>query len=91
MSDRGRLVLQRRSGQAIMVGDVLVRVHEISGNKVRLLIEAPRGIPIDREEVRAKIEREQLVIAAGEALAARPRVSDLAAEQESLLARMRQR
>lgn len=46
------LVLSRRAGEAIQVGpDVRVVLVEIDRNKVRIGIEAPRGVPIFREEL----------------------------------------
>jgi carbon storage regulator len=45
------LVLTRKVGEAVMVGDVPVTVVEISGDKVRLGIEAPEDVPVHREEV----------------------------------------
>ena len=47
------LVLSRKAGQRICIGDALVRVTvvEIRGDKVRLGIEAPKDIAVDREEV----------------------------------------
>lgn len=46
------LVLSRKVGERIMIGEGIVAlVTKISGNKVRLGIEAPDGVRIDREEV----------------------------------------
>lgn len=53
------LVLSRREGQAIIIGDnVVVRVVEIRGDHVRLGIDAPRSIIIHREEVAEEIKAE---------------------------------
>ena len=50
------LVLTRKSGEGIIIGDqIRVVVIEIHGNQVRLGIQAPAGIPIYREEVLTKI------------------------------------
>ncbi len=50
------LVLTRKSGEGIVIGDQIhVVVIEVNGNQVRLGIEAPAGIRIYREEVLAKI------------------------------------
>lgn len=47
------LILTRRLNEVIRIGDsITVRVMAIHGNKVRLGIEAPREVPVDREEVR---------------------------------------
>ncbi len=50
------LVLTRRLGEAIVISDdIVVKVVEIDGQKVRLAVEAPRSVRIDREEVRRRI------------------------------------
>ena len=46
------LLITRRAGERIMVGDdVVVHVMEIVGNTVRVGIEAPRSVPVYREEI----------------------------------------
>ena len=51
------LVLTRRLGEAITIGDnVKLIVVEIDGNQVKLGIEAPREIEIYREELYEKIK-----------------------------------
>jgi carbon storage regulator len=46
------LVLSRRIGERVCIGpDVVVRVVEISGNRVRLGIEAPEEVLILRGEL----------------------------------------
>jgi carbon storage regulator len=48
------LVLSRKRGEKIMIGETItVMVIDVRGDKVRLGIEAPAGVRIDREEVRA--------------------------------------
>jgi carbon storage regulator len=57
------LVLTRKPGQSIMIGDgVEVQVLSVAGEKVRLGITAPRDVSIFRHEVYDRIENE----AAGE-------------------------
>ncbi len=47
------LVLARKQFESILIGDdVTITVLEILGNKVRLGIEAPDEVPIDRTEIR---------------------------------------
>jgi carbon storage regulator len=54
------LVLTRKPGQSIMIGDgVEVQVLSVAGEKVRLGITAPREVPIFRNEVYERIEEEQ--------------------------------
>jgi len=51
------LVLSRRNGESIVIGtEITVTVVEIRGGQIRLGIEAPKKIPVRREEVRAKKE-----------------------------------
>ena len=53
------LVLSREKGERILIGEnVTVQVVEIRGDKVRLGINAPDEIQVDREEVRRAIERD---------------------------------
>ncbi len=48
------LVLTRKRTESIQIGDnILVTVLDISGNRVRLGIEAPKAIPVHRSEVTA--------------------------------------
>ena len=52
------LVLSRRIGERVCIGpDVVVRVVEISGNRVRLGIEAPPHVRILRGELAEWITR----------------------------------
>jgi carbon storage regulator len=53
------LVLTRKPGQSIMIGDgVEVQVLSVAGEKVRLGITAPREVSIFRNEVYDRIEHE---------------------------------
>ena len=46
------LIITRKPGEKIMLGDeIVVHVMEIVGNSVRIGIEAPRSIPVYREEI----------------------------------------
>ena len=46
------LVLTRRPGESVMIGDdVVITVLEVRGDVVRLGIRAPRSVPVHREEV----------------------------------------
>jgi carbon storage regulator len=54
------LVLTRKPGQSIMIGDgVEVQVLSVAGEKVRLGITAPRDVSIFRNEVYDRIESER--------------------------------
>jgi carbon storage regulator len=60
------LVLTRKPGQSIMIGDgVEVQVLSVAGEKVRLGITAPRDVSIFRNEVYDRIESEQEQLRAG--------------------------
>lgn len=49
------LVLSRKRNESIVIGEgdskVVITVVEVRGDKVRLGIEANRGVPVHREEV----------------------------------------
>lgn len=46
------LVLTRKSNQSIMIGDdVEVTILAVSGEKVRVGIDAPKSVPVFRKEV----------------------------------------
>lgn len=54
------LVLTRRIGESLKIGDdITVTILGVHGNQVRLGVEAPRHVRVDREEVRARINNEQ--------------------------------
>lgn len=49
------LILTRRLGEALIVGeDIVMTILGIKGGQVRVGIDAPKNISIDREEVRLK-------------------------------------
>jgi carbon storage regulator len=49
------LILSRKFGEQIVVGDnILITVVAICGNRVKLGITAPRGVPVQREELGPK-------------------------------------
>jgi len=53
------LVLTRRGGEGIMIGDgIEVKILVVSGEKVRVGIDAPREISVYRTEVFERIEAE---------------------------------
>lgn len=59
------LVLSRKKSQCIVIGeDVTITVVEIRGDKVRLGIEAPKEVPVNRSEVlvrkQAEIKKDQI-------------------------------
>lgn len=54
------LILTRRVGETLMVGDeVTVTVLGVKGNQVRIGINAPKDVAVHREEIYQRIKREQ--------------------------------
>lgn len=54
------LILTRRVGETVMIGDeVTVTVLGIKGNQVRLGVKAPKTVAVHREEIfeRIRVER----------------------------------
>jgi carbon storage regulator len=55
------LVVSRKRAESIMIGDdIEVTILSISREKVRLGIQAPREIPVFREEIYLEIQEEKL-------------------------------
>ncbi len=54
------LILTRRVGETLMVGDeVSVTVLGVKGNQVRLGVNAPKDVAVHREEIYERIKSEQ--------------------------------
>ncbi len=69
------LILTRRPGERVVIGgEVLVTIMDVSGQTVRVGIEAPGGVPIYREEIWLAVTEENRAAAkaAGDALEAAP-------------------
>jgi carbon storage regulator len=59
------LILTRRAGEALRIGaDIEVTVMAVNGSQVRIGINAPRDIAVDREEIaeRKRRDREALTL-----------------------------
>jgi carbon storage regulator len=62
------LIITRRAGERIVIGDgTVVEVMEVSGNTVRIGVEAPREVPVYREEIWAAVKQENEASAKAEA------------------------
>lgn len=62
------LILARRPGERIVIGgDVLVTVMEVTGQTVRLGIEAAAETPVYREEIWKAVQAENMAAAASAA------------------------
>jgi carbon storage regulator len=54
------LILTRRVGEAVMIGnEVTVTVLGVKGNQVRLGVNAPKDVSVHREEIYERIKREE--------------------------------
>lgn len=54
------LVLTRNANESIMIGDgIEISILAITGEKVRIGIEAPRAIPVFRKELYVKMQRDR--------------------------------
>jgi carbon storage regulator len=68
------LILTRRAGEALRIGDEIeVTVMAVNGSQVRIGINAPRNIAVDREEIAERKRRDREALRAG-ATPAAPKV-----------------
>jgi carbon storage regulator len=64
------LVLSRRIGESVIIGDdIVVTVLEVRGDVVRVGIDAPRSVRVHREEVYRELEAANRAAAEAGALA----------------------
>lgn len=55
------LLLTRRAGETIVIGDnIVVTVVAVNGNQVRIGVTAPKDVRVDRLEIRDRIIAENL-------------------------------
>ena len=70
------LRISRRAGERIMLGDnTIIEVLEVRGQTVRIGIDAPRAIPVYREEIWLEVKRENQAAAEAAATAELPDVN----------------
>jgi carbon storage regulator len=56
------LVLTRKLGEAIVIDrSIRITILSVKGDRVRVGVEAPPEVRVDRDEVRRRIEEEELV------------------------------
>jgi carbon storage regulator len=64
------LIITRRPGERIMLGDdTSIHIMEIVGNSVRVGVEAPRSVPVYREEIWTAVKEENQAAAAADTTA----------------------
>ncbi|BBM03550.1 carbon storage regulator CsrA [Microbulbifer sp. GL-2] len=52
------LILKRRTGENLRIGaNVSVTVLEVQGNQVKIGINAPKSLPVHREEIYRRIKK----------------------------------
>ena len=62
------LIITRRPGEKVMLGDdVVIEVIEVSGSSVRIGIDAPKSIPVYREELWQAVKAENEAAAKADA------------------------
>ena len=55
------LIVTRKPGESVHIGeDIIVKILSVAGQNVRVGIDAPRDVPVHREEVKQRIEKEKL-------------------------------
>ena len=57
--DDAMLVLTRKRDESILIGETQVKVVSIARGRVKLGIIAPKDVPVFREEIGRRIQREQ--------------------------------
>lgn len=61
VTDMGILVLSRRASEVLIIGDdIKITILSIKGNQVRIGVDAPKNIPVHREEIYQRIQVENI-------------------------------
>ncbi len=54
------LVLTRRIGESLIIGDeVTITVLGVTGNQIRIGVDAPKSVSVHREEIYQRIQNEK--------------------------------
>jgi carbon storage regulator len=54
------LILTRRIGESVMIGDdVTITVLRVKGNQVRLGVNAPKNVSVQREEILQRMQQDR--------------------------------
>lgn len=63
----GNLVLSRRAGEQVVIGDgITVTVASVRGDRVRLVVNAPQSVPVLRKEVADRQQQSGTLVTVGE-------------------------
>lgn len=57
------LILTRRIGETLVIGenmDITITILQVNGNQVRIGINAPKDVPVHREEIAERIINERI-------------------------------
>jgi len=58
------LILTRRPGETIIIGDdIKVTILGVASKQIRIGIEAPKDVPVHREEIYDRIHAEKIMVA----------------------------
>lgn len=75
------LILTRREGESVLIGDeVTITVLRVKGNQVRLGVNAPKNVAVQREEISERVRAE---VTGAATAAAAPAAAPAAASGES--------
>ncbi|WP_444899328.1 carbon storage regulator CsrA [Microbulbifer sp. VAAC004] len=56
------LILKRRTGENLRIGaNVSITVLKVKGNQVKIGIRAPKSLPVHREEIFIRLQKERVL------------------------------